>query len=689
MEFVVKTKKYILCLLCLAVLLLFSSYLPLASANTNCPCDDLDYCVEWVSESSVSVKWGQVETVTINGESYTFRADDFDESLNGALISIERDGVVRKEFLFLTGSYDKRWLEWDNEVKVEISDISEDGYKTPSAILKLYSRGRPELEIDLSASSETVDGVSISSEQYAPGEEKKIDVVVKNTGDAWIENVILKVDTGEMRVKSREDFEYRDGILKENLGCLAVDDSVEMNFTVVAPEWDGVTSPYDLDYYINATADGYDIKENGYQFTGSLELGCTDPDVEVLMELTTDEFNMTSWYVENLDVDTSSHSSSDYEVRDAEEFTFLRTRIFNTGLYTLSDIEVEFPEISEDLAIAEIYESGDYSTMEDNGQYYLGQKLVAIKAGDYSFDAVVVKTNFFGENLSWKSGSESLKVHGPNIVLDKKLTKSDSDYIVSLDISNDGDRAAWINLTDTIPDELDYVSGSLERSLEGSDLPLSEWDLSTAVVNGTQIVSVEGVLLPPGSSLSMSYEFSSDETPDLPAAVCEFKSLWNYEGEVQSSYYVNGAEVKQYWKPMNGGWVTEYDIAENTAVPVTIEEEPDVVDLSEENAENNLNSVNDEDTSIDEEDTSDVVLEVEHESSSFWSKIPIISPLVNIFDKGQQFVSDIFSGVLDGISSVFGLAENSAVDAVENYLYAVVIVIALVVFFVIYTLISN
>jgi hypothetical protein len=689
-EFVVKTKKYILCLLCLAVLLLFSSHLPLASANTNCPCDDLDTCVEWVDDGSISVKWGQVETAVINGGLYTFRADDFDEDLNAALISIERDGVVRKEFLFLTGSPDRRWLEWDNEVAVVINDITLDSYKTPSVKLDLYSRGRPVLEIEFEASEETIQDVDVSSEQYAPGEEKQIDVTIENTGNAWIENVVLKIDTGEMRVKSREDFEYRDGILKENLGCLAVDDSIEMNFTVVAPEWDGVTSPYDLTYYINATANGYDIKENGYQFAGSLELGCTDPDVEVIMELTTDEFNMTSWYVENLDVNTSSHSSSDYEVRDAEEFTFLRTRIFNTGLYTLSDIEVEFPEISEDLVIAEIYESGDYSTMEDNGQYYLGQKLVAIKPGDYSFDAVVVKTSFFGENLSWKSGSESLKVHGPNIILDKNLAQSDSKYVVSLDISNDGDRAAWINLIDTIPDELDYVSGSLEKSLKGSNLPLSEWDLSITMVNGTQTVSVTGVLLPPGSSLSMSYEFSSNEAPDLPAAVCEFKSLWNYEGEAQSSYYVDGAEVKQYWKPMNGGWVTEYDIAENTAAPVTIEEGPEVVDFSEEDAdENNLNSVNDEDTSTDDEDTSDVVLEVGQESSSFWSNIPIISPIVNIFDKGQQFVSDAFNGVLDGFSSVFGIAENSAVDAVENYLYAVVIVIALVVFFVVYTLISK
>jgi hypothetical protein len=324
--------------------------------------------------------------------------------------------------------------------------------------------------------------------------------------------------------------------------------------------------------------------------------------------------------------------------------------------------------------------------MEDNGQYYLGQKLVAIKPGDYSFDAVVVKTNFFGENLSWKSGSESLKVHGPNIILDKNLAQSDSKYVVSLDISNDGDRAAWINLIDTIPDELDYVSGSLEKSLKGSNLPLSEWDLSITVVNGTQTVSVTGVLLPPGSTLSMSYDFSSDEAPDLPAAVCEFKSLWNYEGEAQSSYYVGGAEVKQYWRPMNGGWLTEADTQDKTAaVPVTIEEGSEVVDLSEEDAdEEELNSVDE-----DAVDTSDVVLEVDQESSSFLSDIPIISQIANIFDKAQQFVSDTFSSILDGISSVFDVAENSAVDAVENYLYAVVIGIALVVFLVVYTLISK
>jgi len=670
-----KTEKCILCLLCLTALLLFSSYLPLASANTECPCGDLDDCVEWVSAGSVSVQWGQVQTVEVNGEYYTFRADDFDKGLSAALISIERDGVVRKEFLFLN---DDSQLDWDHEVKVELTNISVDSYKTPSANLNLFSRGRPELEININASSETVDGVNVTSKQYAPGEEKTVNVEVTNNGNAWIENVMLKVDVAGMRVRSKEGFEYRDGSLKKNVGCLEANESIKMNFTVVAPEWDGKTSPYDIYYNISAITTGYDIKDDVYEFNGSLNLSCTDPGLKVTLELVNSEINMSSWYVKQLDKSTSSSSSLDYEIRGADEYSLLRTRIYNMGLYAIDDMDIQFVTIPDDLAISEIYESGDYSTMDTDGQYYLGQKLVPISPGKYTFDKVVVTTNFFGENFSWMSDSvNTTTVHGPHIVVDKNLTRYDSKYTVTLDLSNDGDRAAWIKLNDTIPDDVNYVSGSLEKSLEGSDLPLSEWDLNIKVVNGTQFVSVEGVLLPPGSTLSMSYEFSAEDLPDLPAAICEFKSLWGYKGEVQSSFYVSGAEVKQYWKPLNGGWISNPDDAVEIA-SIAVQE----INLSE-NTDNELYSVDDE-----LPDTSDVVLEVEQESSpSFLSKI--LSPITSIFDKAQQFVSNTFGGLLGGISSVLGMVENSAVDAVENYLYAVVIGIALVVFLVVYTLISK
>ena len=678
----IKTEKCILCLLCLTALLLFSSYLPLASANTDCPCDDLDDCVEWVSEGSVSVQWGQVKTVEINGDYYTFRSDDFDKSLESALISIERDGIVRKEFLFLDGSDDESWLEWDNEVKVELSGISVDSYKTPSSSLNLYSRGRPELEIEFSASSETVDGVDVSSEQYAPGEEKQIDVTIKNTGDAWIENVILKINTGEMRVRSKGDFEYRDGILKKNLGCFEVDDSVEMNFTVVAPEWDGKTSPYELTYYVNATAGGYDIKDNYFDGNSSISFECTDPELKVTMELVNEEINMSSWYVKQVEKSTSSSSSIDFEIRGADEYSFLRTRIFNMGLYKIEDLNIEFSPIPSDLIISEIYESGYYNSMEADGQYYIGQKLVPVVPGEYTFDKVIVTANFFGENLSWESGSESLTVHGPHVVLEKELTQSNSYYTVALDISNDGDRAAWINLTDTIPKDVDYVSGSLEKSLEGSDLPLSEWDLSTTVVDDTQTVSVTGVLLPPGSSLSTSYEFSSEDLPDLPAAVCEFKSIWDYEGEAQSSYYVDGTEVKQYWSPLDDKWVDD-PLAVATTLPVMME--------SQETEEITVNQQVETSVDINEKETVALnsVMDDTSEGNDYAIERSNLELENDPFVRVRNAVGGPLDGLLDGLIKLFNIVENSAVNAVENYLYVIIIVIALAVFSLAYTLTSR
>ncbi len=685
-----KTARRTISLFCFTVMmvLLSSSYLPLADANQLCPCDDLDHCVEWVSEGTISIKWGQIAREEINGEVYTFRADDFNEEMNAALISIEKGGLIRNEFLFLEGAYERQWFDWDNEVKVELTDITEDSHRTPSAKLKLYSRGRPELDIDLDVSSETIDGVDVSSEQYAPGEEKSIDVTVKNTGNAWIENIVLEIDIRDFRLKSKGDFEFRDQILKKNLGCLYVDESAELNFTVVAPEWDGKTSPYELVYYVNATAGGYDIKENYHSFDESLELGCTEPDMKVILEVVNEEINMSSWYAREIGSNTSSYNSIDFEIRDAWEYTFLRTKIFNTGLYAIDDIDVRFSEVPEELIISETYESGDHSYMDADGQYYLGQKLIPVRQGKYSFDKVVVETNFFGENKTWESRSQTLTVHGPYIVLDKVLSADGDDYTVSLDVLNDGDRAAWINLTDTIPDELDYVGGSLEKSLEGSDLPLSEWDFSTSVVNGTQFVSVDGVLLPPGSTLSLGYEFSSKTAPDLPPAVCEFRAIIDYEGEVQSSFYVDGNEVKQYWKPLGGGWVSESDVVEDLEDTASVPEQKEEQKTDEEDeSTEDLHSV----TSGDERlsDTSDVSVDVQQEppTPSFLSKI--LDTIDGIFDKVQQFISKTFGSTLGGVKSVFGVAENAAIDAVENYLYGVVIIIAVIVFGVVYTLISK
>ena len=162
---------------------------PALAAANECPDDDLNTDVEWVGSGSVSLAWGRTYEFEANDENYTLRADDFDSNLNASAISIEKDGGVRKNILHTNLLSDDSWFDWDSEIKVELADITMDAHKTPSAHLKFYRRGLPEFDIDIDVTSEDFGELHVSSDRYLPEKEKTITIDVRNTGDAWIENV--------------------------------------------------------------------------------------------------------------------------------------------------------------------------------------------------------------------------------------------------------------------------------------------------------------------------------------------------------------------------------------------------------------------------------------------------------------------------------------------------------------------
>ena len=665
-------------LLCIAGLLLILLVpVPTMAESSLCPCDDLDYCVGWVKEDTVTIKWGQLGKTTVGGIEYKFRPDDFNEDNTGVLISAQRGNEdVRSEFLFLNGD---STFHWDHDIMVALKDISTGSQETPVVKLEIYSRGLPLLDVEFEADSGEIDGFEIKSDQYAPGEEKFVEVTVENTGDGWIENAVIELDIGEFRLKSKEGFEFRDQVLKKNLGCMQVDESKTLNFTVITPEWDGKTSPYTLDYNITAKTGGYDIKGDYHRFNYVATFECTEPELEVELEVVNEEINMSSWFIRPLYTHTDTHQSVDFEIWNAWEYSFLRTNIYNTGLYTIDDIEVQFAEIPDELMVSETYESGDYKRVSPEGQYYIGQKLIPIESGTYKFPAVVVTADFYGKEFTWKSSSESLKVHGPHILFSKSLAKSDEGYTVTLEVSNDGDRPSWVNVTDRVPSDVNYVGGSFEENLKG-EVPLSEWDWSSSRINGTQTMSVDGVLLAPGESFSFGYDINPGSAPDLPYATCEFRGLPDYEGELQSSRFVAGAEVKRYLNLSTGEWMDDTEDMQPANVAVAApnpvdEEEEDVLHSTEEN---------DEEVIVP---NASVEISDESVNPSFLSKL--LGPLGDYFNRAQQFVHNLFQSTLGGFGSAFGTMEGAAINAVENYLYAIVIIIALAVFGIVYTLVSR
>ncbi|MEA1894732.1 MAG: hypothetical protein U9N36_05945, partial [Euryarchaeota archaeon] len=178
----------------------------------------------------------------------------------------------------------------------------------------------------------------------------------------------------------------------------------------------------------------------------------------------------------------------------------------------------------------------------------------------YTFDAPYVEADFYGKDFLYESSGVTITVHGPHINLTKTVAEPEGDgtYKVTLNLRNDGDRAAHINLTDTVPAGAGYIEESAEEGIIGGGLPLSEWDLDLYRVDDSHHIAVEGVLLPPGTALEASYLIRPDrfDELDLPYAEAWFRARNYYEGVVRSSFWESGAEVVQAWDPSAGGWVT-------------------------------------------------------------------------------------------------------------------------------------
>ncbi len=555
------------------LIVLFSLLLtPALVAANECLNDDLDTDVEWVSSGSAKIAWGKTYELVIGDESegsaesgdvYTLRADDFDISLNASAISIEKGGEVRKAILNLNLLEDDRCFDWDSEIKVELTDITTDSHKTPSAQLKFYRRGLPELDIDIDATSEDFEEIHVSYDQYAPEEEKTITIDVKNAGDAWIETVKLEVNIGVLKLKGYNGLEFHDQTIYKNLGCMEKGAKESINFTVIAPAWDGITSPYKINYSISAYAKGFDIKGGQHAANNSLTLTCIDPEIRVVKSVSYDEIGMGPC---NL-VRSNKYSLREVVacmpealVYNVSEWSTVELRVYNVGFYSVRNLNITDSPIPGGFEIAETHTKGSPACVSKETPYSIRYKLFPTKPGKYTFDAPSVEANFYGTNFSWESSGVTITVHGPHINLTKTVAESEGDgtYKVTLNLRNDGDRAAYINLTDTVPAGAGYVEESAEEGIEGGGLPLSEWDLDLCKVNDSPRISVEGVLLPPGTSLEASYLIRPDrfDKLDLPYAEIWFRARNYYEGVVRSSFWRSGAEVVQVWDPSAGGWVT-------------------------------------------------------------------------------------------------------------------------------------
>ena len=281
--------------------------------------------VEWVDAGSADIAWKttsmdtastpiNVDVLNESGEyetvPYVLKVDDIDLGHTMARVSLAKakegskpihDVLFLKEETNKTGGNltggnltgenttveDDDWCQIDHELKVELTGMTEDAQKTPHIQLKYYKRGNPKLEIEIKSETNSNNSGQVNETTYLPGKERRVKVIVKNSGEAWIEIIKLDVNFTDFDLVSsranlsESDVQTHGNHLYAELGWLAKDEERSINFTIRSPSWSDINSRLKLNQSnITAIATGNDIL--GYEHKGNktLSLNPPDPDIE-------------------------------------------------------------------------------------------------------------------------------------------------------------------------------------------------------------------------------------------------------------------------------------------------------------------------------------------------------------------------------------------------------------------------
>ncbi|MFP4655246.1 MAG: hypothetical protein ACLFMM_06185, partial [Methanohalobium sp.] len=534
-----------------------SIFVMLTPANAaECCSNDLEDYIKWENHGSGDIKWGKTDTVNVDDTRYIIKADDFNEQKDAVALSISKNDTVKHKILYDDGG-NKSWFHWDYKIKFKLTDISTNSKDTSIAHIKYFKgiKRKPSLDVEIKPNSEKIEDLSVSSDQYMPDREKTINVNVKNDGEVCIEEVELDVNINGFKLVKKNDFRVVNGKLHNYLGCIKKGEVKSFNFSVEGPSWDRKTSPYKISQNITASASGIDFFNEKHNADKTATFSCigTEPDLKAtnsLSVINTDspnKINMSPWYY------------PDARWFKPYEYIVYNAGVYNNGFYPVKNVSITEPSIPDGLIITKVYKKDKPDVITRDDPYTLSYELKPKKPGTYTIKGLKYKKDFYGEIFSSDAKNLKIKVHGAHVTLEKNVKKHDKgSYKVELQVKNSGDRGAWINLTDTIPDDAGYVKKSADKSIEGSNLPLNEWELDVSKTNKSHFIKVNGVVLPPEKHFKMSYQIKPDcDNFDLPYAKVEFKDTNGHNAVVRSNLYKSGNRVNQQWNYSSKEWDVE------------------------------------------------------------------------------------------------------------------------------------
>ncbi|WP_292470934.1 CARDB domain-containing protein [Methanolobus sp.] len=428
--------------------------------------------IEWSDSkvSSATLKWGSA----VKADDYTIKAEDFD-SEGFVSIGIYRSGVLLDKSPVQSGNgFEYRDTEKGDDVRVFVKSMNLDiddwtgNMENPTAVVEVYDRGIPEMDITIKPEKDEYDPRTVAY-QYI---EASIDI--KNKGDAKAYDMDVEIDVDGM--------ELADGKLTYNY--ISVDEDEVLDTIDIKLEIPHYWEETDVD--ITVTTKSEDI--NG----DILE----DTETETITILPVVELVITKTIAEEIYMDETAHIS---------------VSIWNNGIYSLNSVKVS-NTVTEDLEVQDSVGNDltvSFSPKETKAKVF-EYTLKPTKTGKYTIPTTTATfKDPDGQTRTFSADTSTIQINGPDIVLTKTVSPESinpgDSTTVKVTVKNQGNRDASVVTTETIPDDVTFVSGDL----------------------------IFDDVAAKGKSYSYSYVVQLDEIGELklPETTATFIDMENYKGE--------------------------------------------------------------------------------------------------------------------------------------------------------------
>ncbi len=402
--------------------------------------------IEWASAVSGTLHKGGTLT---NGE-YMVKAAQFPagvpgiKTINGDIVpetdvdpmvylEIYKNGMLLKEFVMTVGG--EAYIDPDYEVKVSATSFSARNSKEwvleffdPWAAVSIQKRALPKLEVTVTTDKSTY--TSNNAEIITAT------VNVKNTGDAFIKNIDATLNIGELKLRGGDASQLHNSYLRLNKG-----ESKSFEVILVVPDLIDQKS-----YSLSASVKGYDVKELGYNASGSLSLTVSPK---------------------------QNYFGISKAVRDRiylQDYATVRITIANGGMYDIYNIHVT-DNMSDKFVLSSSPTpfAWDIPLLKPGEEWGTGYSIKPTEANIDGWAIPVASATFTVNNKPYSASSSTMKivVNGPRLQLNKTVSKPvvnlSEDVTVTVSVNNIGNIGTKTDVKDSLIDDVSLVSGQLSQ----------------------------------------------------------------------------------------------------------------------------------------------------------------------------------------------------------------------------------